>query len=129
MKFATMAKGLIFGLALMLATSAFAETKGNLTLHHAVTLNGVTLPAGDYKVRWEGGGPEVQLSFMRGRKVLATTQARLSNLDYPAADDADVVQVSDSGERALIGVRFKGNSLAMDILESGQNGQSMAAMK
>jgi len=49
MKFARVSvsiwKSLVLGLALMLASSAFAATKANLQLSHPVTVNGTTLKA------------------------------------------------------------------------------------
>ena len=40
MKFATVSKSLVMGLALLLASSAFAGTKGSMTLLSPATING-----------------------------------------------------------------------------------------
>ena len=48
MKFATVSKSLVLGLALLLASSAFATTKGSMQLSSAAVLNGTTLKAGEY---------------------------------------------------------------------------------
>src|SRR5262252_8010816 len=79
MKFAKVTKGLLLGLALLLATSAFAGSeanKGSLTTMTDVTINGKVVPAGDYSLNWEGSGPNVQLNILKGKKVVATTAAR-----------------------------------------------------
>ena len=52
MKFATVSKSVMLGLALLLASSAFAATKGSLQISHPVTVNGTQLKPGDYKVEW-----------------------------------------------------------------------------
>src|SRR5271167_144548 len=71
MKFATVSKSVVLGLALLLASSAFAATKASLQLSNPVTLNGTTLKAGDYKVQWDGDGPNVEVSFRQGKNVVA----------------------------------------------------------
>ena len=45
MKFATVSKSLVMGLALMLASSAFASDKGKLQINHPITVNGTNLQA------------------------------------------------------------------------------------
>jgi len=81
MKFANVSKGLLLGLALLLATSVFAATnKGSMQLVDPVTVSGKQLPAGDYSVKWDGSGPNVELSILKGNKVVATTPARLIDL-------------------------------------------------
>jgi hypothetical protein len=51
MKFASVSKSVVLGLALLLASSAFAGTKASLLLNNPVTVNGTTLKPGDYKGR------------------------------------------------------------------------------
>ena len=61
----------MLGLALLLTSSAFAGTKANLSINSPVTVNGTTLRPGDYKVQWEGSGPNVELSILQGKNVVA----------------------------------------------------------
>ncbi len=51
MKFATISKSLVMGLALLLASSAFAANKATLTLTDPASVNGTKLKAGEYKLR------------------------------------------------------------------------------
>jgi hypothetical protein len=115
MNFATVSKSLVMGLALLLASTAFAATKASLELDNAVTLNGTTLKPGDYKVQWDGSGPNVELSFVQGRKVVATASARIVDLPLPAANDAAVTMKSESGPNSLTGIRFHGKKFAIDL--------------
>ena len=64
MKFVTVSQSLVLGLALLLASSALAATKGSLQLSNPVTVNGTTLKAGDYKVQWEGAGPKARRTLV-----------------------------------------------------------------
>jgi hypothetical protein len=115
MKFATVSKSLVLGLALLLASSAFAATKGNLQLTNPVTLNGTTLKAGDYKVQWDGAGPNVELSILQGKNVVAKVPAHLVELQSAASNDAAVTHQNSSGPNSLAGIRFQGKKTALEL--------------
>ena len=112
-----LSKSLFLGLALLLATSAFAANKGSLTVQEAVTVNGTRLAAGDYKVQWEGNGPNVELSITQGKKLLAKVPARMVNLDQPSVGDSAVVKNNDDGSRSLTEVRLSGKKFAFAVGE------------
>lgn len=118
MKFTTVSKILVMGLALVLASSAFAATKGSLNLYSPVTVNGITLKPGDYKLEWEGSGPTVEVSIMQGKTVLAKVPAKLVDLSSPSANTAAVVRTNGDGTESLTGVRFEGKKFALEIGES-----------
>jgi hypothetical protein len=115
MKFATVSKSLVLGLALLLASSAFAATRGSLQLINPVTVNGTTLKPGDYKVQWEGTGPNVELSILRGKNVVAKVPAHLIELQTPANNDAAVTHENGSGPNSLAGIRFQGKKTALEL--------------
>ncbi|MGA8270344.1 MAG: hypothetical protein WB919_02220 [Candidatus Sulfotelmatobacter sp.] len=115
MKFATVSKSLILGLAIVLASSAFAATKANLQLSNPVTVNGTTLKAGDYKIQWEGSGPNVELSIMQGKNVLAKVPARVVELQTPSSNDAAVIRHDGDGPGLLAGVRFQGKKMSLEL--------------
>lgn len=117
MKFNSLAKTLVLGLAVLLATSAFAINKGGLHIEQAVSINGQQIPAGDYTLRWDGAGPDVQVSVMRGKKEIAKTPAKLVELDKAATQDS--VVLTNSGSSASISqVRFGGKKTALTIASS-----------
>ena len=66
MKFATVSKSLVVGLALTLASTAFAASKANLTLNNPTSINGTKLKAGDYKLEWDGSGPNREIRPRQG---------------------------------------------------------------
>jgi hypothetical protein len=129
MKFATVSKSLVLGFALVLASSAFATTKGNLQLTNAVTVNGTQLNAGDYKVQWEGSGPNVEVSIMKGKNVVAKAPARVVELHDAAVNDAAVLHKNDSGPETLAGLRFEGKRLALELSAAGDGGQADGSSK
>ena len=120
MKFATVSvsKSVVLGLALLLASSAFAATKASLQLSNPVTVNGTKLKPGDYKLQWEGSGPNVELSIMQGSKVLAKVPAHVVTLEAPAGNDAAVTRKNDSGPNSLAGIRFQGKKFALELGEA-----------
>lgn len=115
MKFATVTKSAVMGLALLLASSAFAGTKAHLQLQNPTTVNGTKLKAGDYKLEWEGSGPNVEVSIMQGKTVLAKVPATVVDLKAPAQNDAAVVTHNDDGSTSLAGARFSGKPYALEL--------------
>lgn len=124
MKFATVSKTLLMAFALLLASGAFAADKANLQLNNAVTLNGTTIAPGDYKLQWEGAGPNVELSILHGKKVVAKVPAHMVDLATPSPNDAAVTLKQDSGPNTLAGIRFQGKKYALDFTQSGEGEQS-----
>ncbi|MGA8154082.1 MAG: hypothetical protein WB952_24235 [Terriglobales bacterium] len=132
MKAGNISKGLLLGLTLLLATSLFAAgdtNKGSLETLSAVSVNGTNLPAGDYSVKWEGTGSNVQMSILKGKKVVVTAPARIVELSTPPAMDSAVV-TSDNGTRTLSEVRFGGKKYALQIgQESGSSASASGSSK
>jgi len=127
MKVSKMTKSLLLGLALLLATGAFAANKGSLQLNEAVSLSGKQLAAGDYTVKWDGNGPNVQASIMKGRNVVATVPARLVDLDRAPGSDAAVTTSNGDGSRSLTQIRFYGKKAALVIGEAAKTESSEAS--
>lgn len=115
MKASKITKGLLLGLALLLATSAFAANKGSLRVSDPVTINGKQLAAGDYKVSWDGNGPSVELHIMQGKNVVATVPAKMVDLPRAASDDGAVVNTNGDGSRTLSQIRFSGKKYALAV--------------
>jgi len=127
MKFAKVTKGLLLGLALLLATSAFAGSdanKGSLTTMTDVTINGKVVPAGDYSLNWDGSGPNVQLNILKGKTVVATTTARRVDVDKSPASNAAVVKGNEDGTKSLSEVRLAGKKYVFML--GGEEGTSEA---
>jgi hypothetical protein len=124
MKFATVSKSLVMGLALLLASSAFAATKASLTLQSQITINGAKLKPGEYKLQWDGSGPNVEVSIMQGKTVLAKVPAKVVDLNLPAQNSAAVVKHNDDGTSTLAGARFEGKKFALELGDSSDGMQA-----
>ncbi len=124
MKFATISKSLILGVALLLASSAFAANKANFTFNDPTTVNGTKLKAGDYKLEWDGTGSEVQVSFIQGKKVVAKVPAKLVDLNSNSQNDAAVVNNNGDGTTTLTALRFAGKRYSLELGEASDGMQA-----
>jgi len=123
MTFSTVSKAmkstLVLGLALFaVSASAASANKQSLQINHPTTVNGTTLKAGEYKLEWEGAGPNVELSIKQGKNVITKVPARVVELQENAAQSAAVTRASGNGASELAGARFEGKKFAIEIGES-----------
>jgi hypothetical protein len=114
-----LAKTVVLGLAVLLATSAFASNKGSLQVRETVEVNGQQLTPGDYQVRWDGTGSTVEVSFMQGKKEVAKTTAKIVALDKPYGFDSTVVD-HEGGKATISEVRFSGKKFVLAINEKAE---------
>lgn len=116
MKLHQAAKSVVLALAVLVATSAFAgnSNKGSLHLSEAAQVNGQAVPAGDYQLRWEGSGSNVEVSFMQGKKVVTKAPAKMIDLASTSNNDVAVVDKA-SATPAITEVRFAGKKQALSL--------------
>jgi hypothetical protein len=124
MKFATVSKGLVLGLALTVASSAFAASKANLTLNNPTSVNGTKLKAGEYKLEWDGTGPTVEVSIVQGKKVVAKVPAKIVDLEKAPVNDAALLKQNGDGTTTLSGARFQGKKFALELGEASDGMQA-----
>jgi hypothetical protein len=69
----------VLSVALLLASGipALAKDSRTVTLTHDVVLNGTSLPAAQYAVRWETHSPEATVKIVRDGKVVSSTDGRV----------------------------------------------------
>jgi hypothetical protein len=132
MKSSLLSKILTLTVAALLATSALAAGaghRGTLQTVSPVQVNGKSLPAGEYTVTWSGDGPNVNVSFARGGKVLATAAATVVTLDQKAPSDVCELKTSSTGSQELSALRFSGQKVQLDIAAGGDQAKSGDSMK
>lgn len=114
MKLTHVAKTVVLGLAVLLASSAFASNKGSLVVREALEVNGQQLAPGEYQLRWDGTGSNVEISFMKNNKEVAKASARVVPVDK--APEYDVTIVDRTGGKAAVSeLRFAGKKYALAI--------------
>jgi len=107
-------KTVVLGLAVLLASSAFAGNKGTVALRESLEVNGQQLTPGEYQVRWDGTGANVEVSFLQGKKEVAKTWAKVVTLDKAYANDSAVVDHA-SGKATVSEIRFAGKKYALAL--------------
>ena len=107
----------ILGAAFLFSTSAFAqsENKGKLSVPETITVEGKQLPPGNYKVEWEGTGPNVEVKILKGKETVATTQARVVQAPTKATVDSYGVTKQQDGSLVLDSIYFGGKNLSLEI--------------
>src|ERR1700704_3649341 len=123
MKFTTVSKSVMLGLAVLLASSAFAATKRSLQISHPVTINGTQLKPGDYKLEWDGSGPNVEVSILQGKNVIAKTPAHVVDLSAAPDNNAALTHTNSDGTASLMGARFGGKKIALEFGEASDGMQ------
>jgi hypothetical protein len=84
-------------------TFAGAKNSANLQLDQPVTVAGSHLAPGQYKLTWEGSGPDVTVKFAEGKNIVATAPAKLVGIPNKqeaietdaAADNTAILQAVD----------------------------------
>ena len=98
---------------LMLSLFSFAGAKNSsdVNFDQPVRVAGTQLAAGQYKVVWEGTGPNVQVNFMQGRNTVASAPARIQNQSnrfdaIETASSTDNTRVLQAIDLRNISIRF-----------------------
>ena len=114
MKTANVAKGLVLGASLLLASVAFAGEKAALQLFETVNVNGKTLPAGKYDVAWEGSGSNVQVNIRHGKDTVATVPAAIETSAAAPANSGYSTD-KENGSIKLTNIFFAGKKYALNL--------------
>src|SRR5271169_2991258 len=88
--------------AVTMSLSAFAGSKPeSITLLHDVQLNGTTIPAGDYTVKYDANGSTCLVKVMKGGKTVATANGELKQLAEKPQHNQAVLQTDTGGLPAV----------------------------
>jgi len=115
----------LIGSGLLLAISAMAgtENKGTLHLYDNISIQGKQLTPGNYKVEWNGDGPEVQVNIVDGGKTIATVAARVVPVTLKNTQDGYTAS-SENGTRTLKEIFFHGKNYDLQIEAGSGSGTS-----
>ena len=101
-------------LVLALVPAAFAaDASHELTLTKQVAVNGTAVQAGDYKLKWAGSGDNVDVTFNRGKHVLASSPAKVVALENAPAQDTLYFRQNADGSQSLSEIHFGGKKFAI----------------
>ena len=109
------AKGLLFGASLLLASAAFAGEKASVKVYETVKVNGKSIPAGDYNVSWEGTGSNVQVSIQKGKETIATLPGQLEASNSAPASTGYSTRKEGDGSKSITTVFFAGKKYTLNL--------------
>ena len=108
-------------LVLTLSLTSLAAPKRNsatVRFTEPVTVASTQLQPGTYRLLWDGVGPNVQVSFLKGRKTVATVPATLLDEASRYSGAVDTKMTSDNS-RVLEEIKWKKMALRFDDAGSG----------
>ena len=109
----------LIALALLLSTSAFARPKSeSITLYQDATVNGTSLPAGDYVVKYDVDGSNAQVKFMKGGKEVASANGQVKTLGKKP-NSTQVVLNNAGSARNISEIDFGGKDTAISFESAG----------
>jgi len=109
---------LALSLVTFLTTGAFAAGsahKGTFKISDPVQVAGNPLPAGEYLIKWDGDGPDVQATITLDGKVMATVPAKVVELPQKSTSSTAEVQNGASGNGTLSQIQFSGQRYALEF--------------
>jgi hypothetical protein len=105
----------VIGTLFLSSMAAIAASRGSLQLSEQVLVNGQSLPAGEYQVKWDGDGPNVDLRILRDGKLVTTVPARTIDLPRKDSEDSVLTKKNDDGSWSLSEIHFGGKKYAIAI--------------
>lgn len=124
MKVSIISKKLLLALALLLVTSAFAAEKASFQLSDAATIGGHKLAPGEYQLKWEGSGPNIEVSILSKGKVVATVPARLVEQDNPDRRNTYRTHINDDGTASVTKIDFAGKKYGLSFIDGSASADS-----
>jgi hypothetical protein len=107
---------LLPGLALLVATTAFAANKankGSINLDRPTTVIGHQLAPGEYKLTWDRTGSNVDLMILSHGKLVATVPAHLIEMSIAQPFTTTEFTTNGDGSQSLTKVDFGGKKYAL----------------
>lgn len=80
---------------------ARAGNEHTVTISDSVMVGGAHLTPGNYKMGWSQQGPQIQVTFLRHGKIVATAPATLRTNDKQVTEDDVVTRKTASNVRVL----------------------------
>ena len=109
MKVAKLIRVLVPVLVLALTATAFAASgSGTVKLFSPAQLAGKSLAAGEYKVKWDSHSPEAEVTFLQGKKAVATAHAKVVEREQASPENAVVTRANSDGSETIVEIRFEG---------------------
>ncbi len=102
----------ISALAFIVAASVTAQSKdsANVVLHYDAAVAGTHLASGSYDLKWQIRSPEATVSFLHGKKVVATAAGKVVDRGTRYSSNQVVYELAADGSRVIHEIRFRDSS-------------------
>ena len=100
-----------------------------LQVNDPVTVNGKQLGTGEYTVRWDGAGPNVELNIMKGKNVVATVPARMLDLEQAPNRNSIITSTNSDGHKSLNEIRLSGKKYSLAVNAESAKAESSGTSK
>lgn len=107
---------------LLIAVTAFSAER-SVKLFSPVNLNGTTLKAGEYNVRYTVNGTNVDIQFLQGKKTVASTSAQLVEA-RKSNRDMLITENGSDGNAKLVSIQFANQPSAIRFSDAGAGGSN-----
>ncbi|MBI4445399.1 MAG: hypothetical protein HY645_05760 [Acidobacteria bacterium] len=100
-----------FLLVLLLAGgSVLAKESRKIQIPRTMSLNGVELQPGSYRLIWETNSPEVSVTLLSGAKIVARGAGTIVERNQAYNTDTVVSKMLPTGTEKLTEIRFRGRN-------------------
>lgn len=106
----------LIALFALLVTPLFARTY-SVTIPQVLTVGSIQVPAGNYKLSWEGAGPAVKVTLVHSGASPIVLNAKLVTEKSPFLDPS-VVTTQKNGALVLEEIQLKSNTLIFEDSET-----------
>jgi hypothetical protein len=116
----------IAGAVLLVSSAALAAevNKATVRLEDKVTVDGKSIDSGKYLVEWNGNGPDVQVTLVRGKDTVAQFSAHIAEQGFANAQDAYGTTTAPDGTKALTAIYPGKKRIALQVAQSAATQQS-----
>ena len=105
----------VLGLGLSPLTMAAGRQSMTVELASDTSLAGTRIPAGTYKITWTASGAEADLQVTQGKKVVASTKAKVVERDRNSTNDEVVSRKDASGAFSMAEVHVRGEKSVLVV--------------
>ncbi len=98
---------------IMASIPAGAKASRHFSLAYAASVGGTQIAPGNYNVSWVQHSPQATVTFMKGKQVVATAEAKWVERNTKYERNMVVFASKPDGSRAILELRFAGMSRAL----------------
>jgi hypothetical protein len=107
----------LFGTALLFSSGAIAKdtNKATLIVTDKLNVEGKAIDPGTYKVEWDGNGPRVHVTLLKGKQTVASFSAHLTEQAAKNAGDAYGSVEQADGSKSLAAIYPGGKRAVLEV--------------